>query len=170
MAEESDEGDDAGESSDDLDATVVKNKSMNAPSTSGEAERQIVGLGGNSAFFSFRDAEESLETFSADDNRDVRQWIREFESMSELLGWSELQMLLFARRMLRGSAKLFISSEGVIKSWRVMKESLISEFGVVVNSAVVHRLLRERQKTSEETFRKYVYAMIEIAKQADVDY
>lgn len=118
--------------------------------------------------FSFRDVEESLERFSGDDARDVKKWIREFEETSEMCGWNNLQMIMFARRLLSGSAKLFISSEGVIREWDYFKELLLGEFGVVVNSKIVHEQLSNRLKQTSESFRQYVYAMVDIASQADV--
>lgn len=118
--------------------------------------------------FSFRDVEESLERFSGDDARDVKRWIREFEETSELCGWANLQMVLFSRRLLSGSAKLFIASEGVIREWQHMKELLLGEFGIQMNSKIVHEQLMARSKQKNETMSQYVYAMVDIGRQGDI--
>lgn len=135
-----------------------------------QADRVVVNENhGFGQQFSFRDVEESLERFTGDDMRDVNKWIREFEETSEMLGWNDLQRIIFARRLLNGSAKLFIASEGVIRQWRQFRELLIGEFGVVVNSKIVHSQLMNRYKKDNETFRQYVYAMIDIAGQAQIE-
>lgn len=61
--------------------------------------------------FTFKDVDESFETFSGDDNKDVRKWLNDFEDMSKLMNWNDLQKKKFSRRLLKGSPKLFINSE-----------------------------------------------------------
>lgn len=58
------------------------------------AQRQQIFNGGGKSPFTFRNVEESLESFSGDDNKDVRRWINEFESLSEMLEWNLFQMLM----------------------------------------------------------------------------
>jgi len=59
----------------------------------------------------FRDVEESLETFNRDDKTDVKRWIKDFEEMAVLCEWSDIQKVAYAKRLLRGSAKLFVNYE-----------------------------------------------------------
>ncbi|KYN16061.1 Gag polyprotein, partial [Trachymyrmex cornetzi] len=72
----------------------------------------------------FRDVEESLETFNGDDKVNVKRWIKDFEEMAVLY---------------------------------------------IVDSHAVHQELLRRKKKSDESFQGYIYKMLEIAAQADVD-
>ncbi|KAL0272164.1 UNVERIFIED_CONTAM: hypothetical protein PYX00_005244 [Menopon gallinae] len=38
----------------------------------------------NQCYWTFRDVEESMEIFSGDDNRSIREWVQEFEELAEL--------------------------------------------------------------------------------------
>jgi len=59
--------------------------------------------------FTIKDVEGSISHFSGDDKMRVEKWIEEFEDMSALLGWNELQNVIYAKRLLRGSAKQYIA-------------------------------------------------------------
>lgn len=126
-------------------------------------------LQGGRSSFTFKDIEESIEHFTGDDQKDIGKWLRDFEEMSELIGWNDLQRLIYARRLMRGTAKLFINSGELVNSWEHFQELLISEFGVKVNSAIVHKQLAKRWKRNNETYQQYVYAMVDIANQAKVE-
>lgn len=119
--------------------------------------------------FSFKDIEECIEPYSGDDNREVYQWLDEFESTCDLLDLGELHRVIFARRLLKGSAKLFINAEGVVRNWATFRQLLICEFGETVNSSVVHKKLQNRVKQSGETYQQYLYAMVAIGRQANVE-
>lgn len=119
--------------------------------------------------FSFKDVDESFETFSGDDNKDIKKWLDDFEDMSELMRWNDLQKIVFSNRLLKGSAKLFMKSEGIVREWHVMRQKLTKEFGVTVNSAIIHKQLRERCKKPNETYRQYLYCIMDMAKQAAVE-
>lgn len=134
-----------------------------------DTTRMMADGRGNNTNFTFKDVEEYFERFSGDDHKDVRKWLREIEDTSELLGWNDIQKLIYSRRLLSGSAKLFISSEGLVREWQEFKYLLIDEFGVTVNSAIVHKQLMTRVKRENETFRQYVYAMVDIASQARIE-
>ena len=54
----------------------------------------------------FEDVKDSLEKFSGDDLPNVSQWIKDFEQMAEVCGWSDIHMVVFARKLLTGSAQL----------------------------------------------------------------
>lgn len=74
-----------------------------------------------SASFSltFRDIEDSIRHFDGKSDYPVRKWIDDFEEMAEITGWNDLQKLIFAKKSLRGLAKLFVQSEKGVKSCMV---------------------------------------------------
>ncbi|XP_078051684.1 uncharacterized protein LOC144477819, partial [Augochlora pura] len=117
----------------------------------------------------FRDAEESLRTFSGDDNANIRCWLEEFEDMAELCEWSDVQKVIYAKRLLRGSAKSFVAYEKCCRRWTQMKQTLEFEFSKTVDTHKIHKELSRRFKRSNETYQEYIYQMLEIAKQADME-
>ncbi|CAK9801710.1 Transposon Ty3-I Gag-Pol polyprotein [Anthophora plagiata] len=117
----------------------------------------------------FRDVEESMNTFSGDDNTNVQSWLQEFEEMCDLCDWTEVQRVIYAKRLLRGSAKLFVDYEKCFKSWRIMKEMLSVEFAQKVDAHKVDKELSRRTKKESETYQEYIYKMFDIAKQANME-
>lgn len=86
----------------------------------------------------FRDVEESLETFSGDGNQSVRRWLGNFEETAHLCSWSDTQKLIYAKCLLRGSAKLYINFENAAAKWNKLKRALIDEFSKTMSSKHVH--------------------------------
>jgi len=76
----------------------------------------------NSPRFSinFREVEDSTRPFNGDDTLAVEAWISDFEDMG-----------IFAKRSLKGLAKVFIMSERGIKNWQMLKNALIKEFNYI---------------------------------------
>lgn len=119
--------------------------------------------------FTFKDIEESISTFKGEESQNIRKWITEFEDVGQLVHWNALQMFIYGKRLLRGAAKMYVQSETGIRDWVSLKSALTKEFGLKVNSAEVHRLLRTTKKLPTETLREFLYRMIELAKPIDVD-
>lgn len=88
--------------------------------------------------FSFKDIEESLEKFDGDNEKNIKQWVDDFEAQSDVFGWDDLEKLVYGRRLLAGSAKLYASCELKPKTWYQLKSGLIKEFEIKVNSALIH--------------------------------
>lgn len=65
----------------------------------------------NTQHFSFRyeDIESTIRPFDGSDV--VESWIDDFEDAAKLFGWSPLQKVIFAKRTLKGLAKLLVQSE-----------------------------------------------------------
>jgi len=82
----------------------------------------------------FKDVEDSIRPFDGSDKCPIQRWIADFEDLASVFEWSELQKLIFGKKMPTGTAKIFVQSEGVIKTWRQLKKCLLSEFKVTVNS------------------------------------
>lgn len=118
---------------------------------------------------SFKDVEASMETFSGDDRTNVTQWLLNFEKTAELCEWEELQNIIYAKRLLRGSAKLFVKFERCGRSWNKLKKSLKHEFSEKVDRYVVHKQLSRRKKQPDESYQQYIYCMLDIAAQANLE-
>ncbi|KAG5861788.1 hypothetical protein JTB14_037398 [Gonioctena quinquepunctata] len=99
----------------------------------------------------FKDVEDCIRTFDGKDNYPVQKWIEDFEEISELTGWNDLQKLIFAKKSLEGLAKLFIQSEKGI------------------TNAQIHKLLMARKKRREESVQEYVLIMREIGSRANIE-
>lgn len=99
----------------------------------------------------------------------IHNWIEEFEDTSVLLQWSDLQKVIYGKKMLRRSAKQFIALHRGLVSWSALKSCLIKEFEVEVNSATIHTQLQKRKRQVNETPRQYMYDMRTIANQGHVE-
>jgi len=92
----------------------------------------------------FNGVEKSMSTFSQDDK--TIKWVDEFEKMSGLCDWTEIQKIIYAKWFLRDSAKLIVSYEQCSKSWKYLKKALLCEFASKVNSRMVHKELSQCKK------------------------
>ncbi|KAK9692731.1 Endomembrane protein 70 [Popillia japonica] len=72
---------------------------------------------------SFRDVEDSMRTFDGSEDFSVEKWIEEFEDNAELMEWNDLHKYIFAKKSLRGLAKLYIQGEAGLNSWRSLKRA-----------------------------------------------
>ena len=64
---------------------------------------------------------------------------------------------------------MFINYEKYCHNWSEMKRAIRSEFSQVVDEHKIHKELSRRIKRSNETYQEYVYHVLEIAKQADME-
>jgi len=117
----------------------------------------------------FKDVEESMESFSGDGNENVVNWIKNFEEVAELCDWSDVQKVMYGRRLLRGSAKLFMQFECSTKTWIKMKRELKKEFAKTANSKQIHRKLATMKKKQDESYTEYTYRMLEIASHVEME-
>lgn len=81
---------------------------------------------------------------------------------------SENLKILYARRLLSGTAKLFLRTISV-NSWEMLKNKLKDEFGQVSSKREVYELLNHRHIQKGESALHYLLCMQEIAVQAQVD-
>lgn len=93
----------------------------------------------------------------------------DFEDLSSLLQWNELQKVIYGKRLLKGSAKRFVTYERSIQSWNTLKRRLSREFKTDLNSALVHKELTKRKRQANEMGRQYVHTMQEIISQGHVE-
>lgn len=118
--------------------------------------------------FNFRDIEESMNTFSGDNNYCISKWITNFEELCEMFNLDNRSKFICAKRLMTGTAKLFLKTK-VIKSWIELKCELLREFSKRVTNADVHWELKNRKKTKEETCQTYVLKMQETASLGEID-
>lgn len=120
-------------------------------------------------YIPFRDLEESLTTFSGDDTYPILLWFDELEDTAQLMNWTETEKLIYAKRLLRGTAKLFLRSLGGVKDWAKLKNELEEEFGPKLNSAAIHKNLSSRKMKSDETYQQYFLHMKECALHGNIE-
>lgn len=66
----------------------------------------------------------------------MKKWLKDFEEMAILCEWSDVQKVVYAKRLFRGSAKLFVNYEKY--TWKKLRRALIGKFSTIVNSHAVH--------------------------------
>lgn len=159
--------DEANESVREDEGAIESNDEDEMPTV--ERRRNTTRNNQGNQLLTFRDVEESLETFNGDDKVDVKVWIKDFEEMAALCEWSDIQKVVYAKRLLRGSAKIFVRHEKCAKTWEKLRRTLKEEFAHLVDGHAVHRELAQQKKTHDESYQAYIYRMLDIAAQADVD-
>ncbi|XP_068978331.1 uncharacterized protein [Bombus flavifrons] len=113
--------------------------------------------------------EDSLQKFSGDDLLSINRWIEDFEEMTDVCGWSDMHMVVFAKKLLTGFAQAFVRQERGMKCWAKLRKALKDEFEHVVSDQQIHRELARRTMRPDESLQQYMHSMREIAGQARVD-
>lgn len=119
-------------------------------------------------FFTFQDVENTIKKFSGENLYPIEKWIQDFEEQSVIMNWNDLQMFVYAKRCLIGTALLAIQCNSP-RSWTELVDTLMNEFSTKVSSAEVHQLLSTTKKEHHESYLSYTLRMKEIAKSAAVD-
>lgn len=166
--ESNDENDEDADADEENENIVHAERENNVRSERGRRQRNV----DNSAkqfVLNYRDVEDSVRSFNGTDSYSVERWINDFEEAATMFGWDDLQKVVFAKKSLKGVAKLFIQSEGVIKTWKKLKDVLTEEFSTKINSAELHRMLERRRMKKEETAQEYFLAMRELASRGAVE-
>ncbi|XP_036347667.1 uncharacterized protein LOC118757045, partial [Rhagoletis pomonella] len=123
----------------------------------------------STAHFTFKDIQESLSIFDGSDTSDIKKWIEQIEENAEIVNWNEIHKFIYAKQLLRGAAKLFVSSQTGLRDWSCLKLSLSKEFGNKLSAGDVHKILGKRHKKQGESYREYLYALMEIGKSVRLD-
>ncbi|XP_053699437.1 uncharacterized protein LOC128746413 [Sabethes cyaneus] len=119
--------------------------------------------------YSFRDVEDSIDTFSAEDGQDIKLWMSQFEAISLTALWNEEQKLIMCRKKLAGTARRFMFTQRDLTSFAKLRNALIKEFAPFVRASDIHRQLAARKRKPIETIRDYIYEMQRIALSIDLD-
>ncbi|XP_045500927.1 uncharacterized protein LOC123698364 isoform X3 [Colias croceus] len=83
--------------------------------------------------------------------------------------WGEIEKLIFSKRLLAGTAKLFLRLLSGTTTWDTLKSELREEFGKKLNSATVHKRLSTRRMKMNETHQQYFLHMKELAVLGNVE-
>lgn len=118
---------------------------------------------------SFKDLEKSMHVFTGDDTFPIETFIDEFEDTAQIMKWTKVEKLIYAKRLLDGTAKLFLRSLGRVKDYTSLKKALKEEFGPKINSAIIHKKLASRRMKNDETYQQYFLSMKELALHGKVE-
>ncbi|XP_062701824.1 uncharacterized protein LOC134285293 [Aedes albopictus] len=119
--------------------------------------------------YSFRDVEDSIEAFGAEEGHDVKMWMNQFEAMAKTAFWNDEQKLIMCRKKLIGTAGRFVFSQRDLSTFSKLMTALIREFSPFVRASDVHRTLAGRKKKPTESTRDYIYEMQRIALAINLD-
>lgn len=117
----------------------------------------------------FEDIKSCFKTFKGDKFSDVNVWVAHFERQCETYDLNALQRFAFVHRLFTDRAKLFVEYESKATTWIELKYELLVEFGAKTDSIIVHERLRQRKKSKQESVMEYMYDIIGIATQGNVD-
>lgn len=107
--------------------------------------------------------------FSGDDALSIKKWLEDFDDVAKISNWSEIYKITYAKSLLEGSAERFILYEKNKKTWALCKQALVNDSGETVDSNEIHKRLVRGRKKSDESYYEFVYRMMEIAAQANVE-
>lgn len=94
----------------------------------------------------FDDIKRSFKEFHGDKHLSIDSWLRHFIDQSEIFDLDDFEKFVYAKRLLKGTAKLFVEFESKATNWGELAQELIDEFDKKVNSALIHQKLQERKK------------------------
>lgn len=119
--------------------------------------------------FSFRDAEDALPKFSDTDGQNIRCWLNDFNELAKQFKWKHQQKHIYAKRLVTGTAKLFLQKEAKPRTFFEFENALIEEYGQCVSAAVATKIMSETKKKTNETNQEYLYRMMDIGMKANLD-
>lgn len=111
--------------------------------------------------FSFNDIDNALHKFTGNGNYRVENWLDEFEDYATMFNWNELQKLIYAKRAITDTAKMFLRSVKTL-TYADLKRELLNEFGRKMTSGDAHKMLHTTKKKNDESLRDYTLKMREI--------
>lgn len=118
----------------------------------------------------FPDVEDTIREFSGTDNFPIERWIADFEDVALLFEWTDLQKVVFAKRTLKGLAKLFVQSETGLMTWKKLKDALLGEFSTQISNAQLHAMLSNSKIKESESIQEYVLKMREISSRSKTEW
>lgn len=118
-------------------------------------------------FIRFDDIESSFKRFNG--KSDVHKWLRQFQEQSLIFGLSNLEKFVYAKKLMTEIARRWTKFESEATTFEELKIELINEFSRKQNTALTHSKLRERKKKPGESPLEYLYEMLEIASESNVE-
>ncbi|GFT81523.1 retrovirus-related Pol polyprotein from transposon 412 [Trichonephila clavipes] len=115
-----------------------------------------------------RDISATSRKFTGEDFYSVNSFFRDVEENFELFpAISSSQKLIFAKRLVCGTAKSFLFSQRHLNTCESFKNSLIEEFSDSVTSIETHREFEKRKMYKTDTLMQYFNSMRELANRCD---
>ncbi|XP_049301231.1 uncharacterized protein LOC125774905 [Anopheles funestus] len=162
-----DEDDDEDDNIDEGDSDSIFQTAIKATSTPKNPRRHAPK---RLKVYSFRDMEDSIESFGAEEGEDVRMWLKQLKSVCKAARWDDEQQLIMCRKKLAGTARRFVFSlRTSFSSFAKLEKALIKEFAPRIRASDVHRALTNRKKKTTESLRDYIYEMQRLAIPIDLD-
>ncbi|XP_073843779.1 uncharacterized protein [Musca autumnalis] len=116
----------------------------------------------------FADVEGAMPKFSGDDAYTISKWVQDFDRITDVIKCTEAEKFIYARRMLTGSAALFLRRTKA-NSWLSLKKELEVEFQKTVGAKEILRKLDARKwDRAGENLHHYVLIMQELADGAPI--
>ncbi|GFV77912.1 hypothetical protein TNCV_661 [Trichonephila clavipes] len=116
----------------------------------------------------WRDISATSRKFTGEDFYSVNSFFRDVEENFDLFpAISSFQKLIFAKRLVFGTAKSFLFSQRNLNTYEPFKKALIEEFSDSVTSIEIHRELEKRKMYKTETLMQYFNSMRELANRCD---
>lgn len=115
----------------------------------------------------FQDVEYSLQKFTGDDSYRVVKWVNDFEEILDSGRVDERDKLIFARRMMDGTARKFLTTIHT-PNWSSFRAQLVGEFGRCRSRHEVYVELSHRTIRRNETAHQYIIEMQSIAAHTDI--
>lgn len=117
--------------------------------------------------FDFVAFESMVHRFSGDNSYDVHKWFNDVEDAFAVFGCSERDKFVSTRRMLDGSASMLLRTI-TVNTYEELKAESIEEFGKVFTMQEVFQQLKACVLKPNESVKRYVIEMQEIASRAPV--
>ncbi|GFU89448.1 transposon Tf2-9 polyprotein [Trichonephila clavipes] len=115
-----------------------------------------------------RDISATSRKFTGEDFYSVNSFFRDVKENFDLFqAISSSQKLIFAKRLVCGTAKSFLFSQRNLNTYESFKKALIEEFSDSVTSIEIHRELEKRKMYKTETLMQYFNSMRELANRCD---
>lgn len=81
----------------------------------------------------FKDVEDSVDTFSGDDGKNIKQWVKDFEETANLCRWNDMQKTIYVKRLLLAwISKVICEVQG--RTWKDIEAALEREFSQKIDS------------------------------------
>ncbi|KAH8293303.1 hypothetical protein KR054_000634, partial [Drosophila jambulina] len=79
------------------------------------------------------DLDALIQPFSGDNGYSVFRWIDDFSNIMDIYGVSEKKCIIFAKRLLTGSARAFMNETAAL-NWSRLRAELISVFDLKITA------------------------------------
>ncbi|GFT61872.1 uncharacterized protein LOC105457711 [Trichonephila clavipes] len=115
-----------------------------------------------------RDISATSRKFTGEDFYSVNSFFRDIEENFDLFpAISSSQKLIFAKRLVFGTAKSFLFSQRNLNTYESFKKALIEEFSDSVTSIEIHHELEKKKMYKTETLMQYFNSLRELANRCD---